>query len=206
MLLTRATKVGQHREAVLDPILTPTPPLSDGIVVLRAFDEDDVDAVVAACQDAEIPRWTIVPTPYTAEDARGWFETHGALRATGIGCPYAIEDAETGAFVGSIGLHDIDGRSKSAEVGYWIAREMRRMGYAARALDLVTAWAFESLGLMRVTLLADVRNVASQRVAEKSGYLREGVMRSAREIKNERGDMVLYARLPSDPYPKQRSK
>lgn len=191
---------------MLDPILTPSPPLTDGSVVLRAFDEDDVDAVVAACQDAEIPRWTIVPTPYTADDARGWFETHGALRATGIGCPFAIADAETGAFVGSIGLHDIDGRSKSAEVGYWIAREMRRMGYASQALSLLTTWAFESLGLMRITLLADVRNLASQRVAERAGYVREGVMRSAREIKNERTDMVLYARLPSDPSPALRSK
>ena len=191
---------------MLDPILTPHPPLSNGHVLLRAFDDDDVPAVVAACQDPEVPRWTIVPTPYTEDDARGWLQTHGALRATGIGCPFAIEDAETGAVVGSIGLHDIDGRSKTAEVGYWIAREMRRMGYATGALELITAWAFASLGLMRITLLADVRNTPSQRVAERAGYLREGVMRSSREIKNERSDMVLYARLPSDPPASVRSK
>ena len=183
---------------MLDSIRTPYPHLTDGVITLRAFAYEDVSAVVAACQDPEIPRWTVVPSPYTEDEARGWFDTHEAIRATGIGAPFAILDAETGVFVGSIGLHDIDGRSHSAEVGYWIAREMRRMGFASRALSLISQWAFNDLALVRLTLLADVRNRASQLVAEKCGYLREGVMRSAREIKNERCDMVLYARLATD--------
>lgn len=183
---------------MLDPILTPYPHLTDGVVTLRAFVEDDVSAVVAACQDPEIPRWTVVPAPYTHEDALGWFQTHDVIRATGIGCPFAIVDASTGVFAGSIGLQDIDGRSHSGEVGYWIAREMRRMGFASRALRIISKWAFQELGIARLTLLADVRNGASQQVAENCAFVREGIMRSAREIKNERCDMVLYSLLPSD--------
>jgi hypothetical protein len=50
----------------------PDPPLSDDTVALRPWTADDVPAIAAICQDAEIPRWTIVPTPYSDEDARGF--------------------------------------------------------------------------------------------------------------------------------------
>jgi hypothetical protein len=46
--------------------------LSDGDILLRPFTEDDVPAIVAACQDPEIPRWTRVPSPYTEADARAF--------------------------------------------------------------------------------------------------------------------------------------
>ena len=46
--------------------------LKDGIIALRPITEDDIPAVVAACQDPEIPRWTRVPSPYAEADARGF--------------------------------------------------------------------------------------------------------------------------------------
>jgi RimJ/RimL family protein N-acetyltransferase len=109
-----------------------------------------------------------------------------------------VIDAQTRALVGSIGVHDLDGRSRKGEVGYWIAREHRGRGAATRALRLLARWALGELGLARLELLADVRNVASHRVAERAGFVREGVLRSAREIKGARCDMVLFARLPTD--------
>ncbi len=192
-------RAGRLRCATVRLIDLPSPPLDDGVVRLRGFDDDDVAAVVLACQDPEIPRWTIVPSPYGEREARAWIETHDLLRITGTAVPLAIVDAATGAFAGSIGVHDLDGRSRKGEIGYWVARGQRGRGVATRALRLVAAWALGELGLARLELLADVRNVASQRVAEGAGFVREGVLRSAREIKGARCDMVMYARLPSDP-------
>jgi RimJ/RimL family protein N-acetyltransferase len=180
------------------PIDFPSPPLDDGVVALRGFDEGDVAAVVRACQDPEIPRWTIIPSPYGEREARAWIETHDLLRITATAVPFAIVDAQTRVLVGSIGVHDLDGRSRKGEVGYWIAQPHRGRGAATRALRLLARWAFGELGLARLELLADVRNVASHHVAERAGFVREGVLRSAREIKGARCDMVLYARLPTD--------
>jgi hypothetical protein len=47
----------------------PDPPLSDGVITLRAKTGTDADALTAACQDPEIPRWTRVPVPYLRADA-----------------------------------------------------------------------------------------------------------------------------------------
>ncbi len=184
--------------ARVQPIDLPSPPLDDGVVALRGFDEDDVADVVRACQDPEIPRWTVVPSPYTEREARAWIETHDLLRITRMAVPFAVIDARTRALIGSIGVHDLDSRSRKGEVGYWIAREHRGRGAATRALRLIARWALGELGLARLELLADVQNVTSQRVAERTGFVREGVLRSAREIKGTRRDMVLYARLPTD--------
>lgn len=49
--------------SVLDWLGTP-PTLTDGRIALRAFEADDAAAVLAACQDSDIQRWTTVAVPY----------------------------------------------------------------------------------------------------------------------------------------------
>jgi RimJ/RimL family protein N-acetyltransferase len=120
------------------------------------------------------------------------------LRAAAQAAPFAVVDADTGVLAGSMGIHDIDWRSRTGEVGYWVRKEMRGLGIATRALRLVSTYAFSELGLMRIILLADVRNEPSQAVARKAGYMQEGVLRSARELKGARADMALYSLLPTD--------
>lgn len=181
------------------PIELPALPLSDGVVALRPFGLDDVPAVVEACQDPEIARYTVLPTPYGAKDAFEWIDSHGDLRAAGIGAPFAVVDASTGVLVGSMGLHDIDRRTATGEVGYWLAPPFRGLGFASRALRLLVGFSFASLDLARLELLTDVRNEPSQAVARRAGFVAEGVLRSARLIDGARRDMILWSRLPSDP-------
>jgi RimJ/RimL family protein N-acetyltransferase len=69
---------------------------------------------------------------------------------------------------------------------------------ATRGLKLFVAWAFESLGLQRVELLAEVDNLPSQRVAERYGFAREGLLRAKIKTRRGRSDAYLYSLLPSD--------
>jgi RimJ/RimL family protein N-acetyltransferase len=163
--------------------------LDDDAIRLRSFTEGDVPAIVAACQDPEIPRWTRVPSPYTEADARE-FLSAPPDRA------FAVVDRSSGELLGAIGARPEDeGR---VEIGYWTAREARGRGVATRALRLIAAWAVEELGAERLQLYTDPANVASQRVAEKAGFRREGTLRSWVEIKGTRRDAVMYSLLPED--------
>ena len=110
----------------------------------------------------------------------------------------AIIDSATRVLAGSIGVHDLDWRSQKGEIGNWVVRELRGLGVATRALRLLSRWALRDLGLARLELLADVRNVPSHRVAESAGFVREGVLRSARVIKDARCDMALYSLVRAD--------
>ncbi len=164
--------------------------LEDGDVALRPLTEEDVPEVVAACQDPEIPRWTLVPSPYTEDDAREFL--------AGASDVSAIVDAESGEFLGAIGWHWVDG---NVQVGYWVKREARGRGVATRALRLLSRWAFAELGAARIQLLTEPENPASQRVAEKAGFRREALLRSFVDLKGRRADVYMYALLRDDPSP-----
>jgi RimJ/RimL family protein N-acetyltransferase len=69
---------------------------------------------------------------------------------------------------------------------------------ATRALALVARHAFDELGADRVQLTTEPNNLASQRVAEKAGFTREGVLRSLLEFKGRRRDAVMFSLLPED--------
>jgi RimJ/RimL family protein N-acetyltransferase len=145
------------------------PRLEDGVIALRPPEPDDVDAITAACQDPEIPRWTRVPSPYTREHAVEFVERATRTRRHGTDASFVVVDAETGELLGATGVHRLDGEDGGPEVGYWIKREARGRGVATRALRLVTDWVCRDLG-KRLLLQADVRNATSQRVAQKVGY------------------------------------
>jgi RimJ/RimL family protein N-acetyltransferase len=173
------------------PISLPDPPLRDGDLSLRPWRPDDVSALVAACQDPEIPRWTLVPSPYSEDDARLWLAAQSAARRGGRRVELAIVD-EQDRLLGSIAIaRSADARS--GEVGYWVAAEARGHGVATRAVRLLSAWAFSDLGLERIELLTEPGNVASQRVAEAAGFTRERLLVGHREQKGTLRDFYLYA-------------
>ncbi|MQA33235.1 GNAT family N-acetyltransferase [Modestobacter roseus] len=167
-------------------------------LVLRPYRPDDVDAVLAACQDPDIGRWIPAVGPaYGRDDAVAWVTREApAERAAGTGLTVAIE--ADGEFVGSTGVHRIGQHPLGPEVGYWIAAGARGRGYAAEAAHAMAEWAL-GLGASRVYLVADVGNTGSQSVARRAGFTQEGVLRSYLHYADGRAaDAALFSRLPGD--------
>ena len=82
------------------------------------------------------------------------------------------------------------------ELGYMVGPRARRRRVATRAVEILTRWAFEDLGIARMEIFVDPRNAPSVRVAEAAGYTREGLLRSYRPSRNGgRLDLAIYARL-----------
>jgi RimJ/RimL family protein N-acetyltransferase len=183
------------------PIVLPDPPLTDGRVTLRAWEAGDVPAIVAMCRDPEVIRFTSVPVPYDADDARLWLDLHPARLAAGDGAAYAITEAGDDRPMGSIGVRVLHGHG-SAETGYHVVDEARGRGLATAALRLIAHWTFAELPVARLQLTTHLDNPASQRVAEKAGFLREGVLRSWAEQHGERVDLVMWSLVPGDPVPR----
>jgi RimJ/RimL family protein N-acetyltransferase len=179
------------------PIEFPVEGLSDGSIRLRLIAEADLPAIVAACQDPDIARWTHVPDPYTDADARQWVEQQERTRLAGSELHLLAVDAESDRLLGAIGL-TVDRAEGRGVLGYWVAAEARGRGVATRAVRMLSAWALRELGLGRVQLNVEPRNEASIRVAEAAGFVREGTLRSYALIKGVRRDMIVFSLLPSD--------
>lgn len=185
-------------QSSLEPLVPPRPNLTDGTVTLRPWTPDDAPAVHAAVQDPEIPRYMEIPPNQTLEGVATWLEAAPAAWESGTSARFAIVDAHSGALLGSLGVDRSGDDPRVGEVGYWIAAEARRGGVATRAVELVVVWAFDCMGLSRIEITVHETNLASQRVAERCGFLREGVLRGYREHRGERVDLIMYARLVDD--------
>lgn len=177
----------------------PEPALSDGVVTLRPWGEEgDVEAITAACNDRAIAEFLdTIPSPYTPADARDYIARTREGWAAGTNSNFAI--VLDGPAVGSIGVRWVDPDQGVAEVGYWVAPEVRGRRVCTRALALVSRWAIDR-GTERLQLRADEENVASKKVAENAGFTREGVLRSSHYNRRlgRRIDFVMYSLLPDE--------
>ena len=174
----------------------PDRPLTDGVIALRPWRTDDVDPVVEMCQDPEIQRFTSVPANYTRDDALLFMAQQVAAQQRGDTVPFAIADATDDHVLGSIDVRQRD--ANRASIGYLVAAPARGRGVASRAVRLLSRWAVAELGVARLEIQVRPDNPASQTVAERAGFVREGVLRSHLLIKGRRYDAVVFSLIADD--------
>lgn len=170
-------------------------------LLLRLLEPGDTDAVHAACQDPEIPRWTPVPSPYTLGDARHWIGTQLPGWRDDTVYNFGLFTREGGQLIGAMGLVRLGALrtpERQAELGYWTVKEQRGRGYAVEAGREICRWAFTGLGAERIEWYAEVGNAASRAVALKLGFRMEGLLRSRLTHAGTRRDSWIGSLLPSD--------
>lgn len=171
--------------------------LSDGTIRLEPLGARHLERLAELGRDPDVQRFTYVPSPWEEGFERTWLDGYEQA-PEGTRAAFAIVDEGSGEFAGFAALVRIDSDAREAEAGYIVSPRARGHGVAARALRLVTDWALHELALERVELRITPDNLASIRVAERCGFVREGVLRSVHFKRGERSDLVLYSRLPSD--------
>ncbi len=150
----------------------PTPALTDGVVTLRPWRADDLDQLVAACQDPAIARFIPIPVPYTVADGRAYLERTSREWASGAKAAFAIVAADDDTrLLGAINVAIVGAAGNS---GYWVAPAARGHQVARRALRLLTDWAFAELDLGVIILEIRAENPASMAVAIACDYREAG--------------------------------
>lgn len=175
------------------------PVLSDGRVTLRAHRLEDVDAVAEQCQDEEMQRFTVVPVPYSRDDAVAFVASRSEGWERGTELSFAVEAPEgagKSSFAGSIAL-----RLKApgvAGMGFGGHPGARGHGVMTAALRLLTDWAFADRGVQRLEWACILGNLASWRVAWQNGYQFEGTTRSSQPQRGELLDSWTGSLLSTD--------
>jgi len=177
----------------------PVPPLAGDAVLLRPWGEADVPGLVLAFSDPVMQRFSWRTAPFTETDARGLFAEQEETRLCGEGLSFAlVEPRDQDVVLGSVSLSEVRLDQGCAALGYWLAPGARGRGVATQAVRLLARWAFADLGVARLELTCGPDNEASQHVAERCGFIREGLLRSHVPFKRARRDSVIYSLLPGE--------
>jgi RimJ/RimL family protein N-acetyltransferase len=151
-----------------------------GMFQLRHLHYDDVEWVFDACQDEAIQRWTLVPRPYSFEDA-AWFIENQPEYVTMV-----IEETESSMPFGLVSIHDIDEVTREAPIGYWVAPWGRGMKAASAAVKLLIASITPDEDIHSVIAYIAEENTASRRTIERAGFIEvEREWGKAREFMTE---------------------
>ncbi len=178
--------------------MLPAPTLRTARLLLRPFGDGDGDDLFALHSNAFVLRyWDAPPWSERARSAR-FIAACRQLADEGTGARLAVERVADGAFIGWCGLTRWNRDYRSASLGYCFADAAWGHGYATEAARGLLRWAFDALDLNRVQAETDTRNLASARVLEKLGFVREGTLREDCIVTGEVSDSWVYGLIRRD--------
>jgi RimJ/RimL family protein N-acetyltransferase len=167
-------------------------------LVLRRFRASDAVTLSAYRSDPAVARYQSWVAPYPLDraeatvaslatsdpDEPGWFQ-------------YAVELTADKIHIGDVGVNLHENRLQ-ADIGFTLATAFHGRGYASEAVRGVLGHLFRIRGLHKVSAECDARNIASARLLEQVGFIREGLLREQTWIKNEWTDDLIYGLLASE--------
>ena len=170
--------------------------LSDDSVALRPLRADDARPYAAAFRaDAELG----VLAGYEQDPDEDWVRERAAqldkFADEGKGLELVVADPVSGAYWGSLILHQFDWKDRRCEVGFWLVPEMRQRGLGTRATSLAVTWAFETLDLLRVEMTTTPDNAVVPRLARRLGFTYEGTLRKRTVERGRRTDVLWFGVL-----------
>ena len=177
--------------------------LTSGSILLRPYELSDVDAVavyeVVIESKAELTPWMYWYHPdYSIEEARKWVELCAERWESETSYSFVVTEPGSGVLLGNCSLTMVHRSFGLAEIGYYIRTSRTKQGIATGAVNLVAQFGFDRPKLNRIEIVTAVNNVASQRVAEKAGAIREAILRNRTFSQGKVDNAVLFSLIPQD--------
>jgi [ribosomal protein S5]-alanine N-acetyltransferase len=164
-------------------------------LIARPFGPRDLGPFVAMRADPQVARYQDWEH-FNEDDGRRFIAELAAKQPGDPGWfQFALEEKESGCFIGDCGLFIDPADARLGRIGYTIARDFWRRGLASEAVAGLVDFAFGGFPLHRITASVDPDNLASCRVLEKTGFVKEGHFRQSIWFKGSWADDAIYARL-----------
>ncbi|MFO6425050.1 GNAT family N-acetyltransferase [Motilimonas sp. KMU-193] len=166
--------------------------LSTERLILRPFSLSDAEQVQRLAGYAKLAEFTLnIPHPYLDGMAEAWISSHEQSWQSDRGYTFAMTLTDSGKLIGCISLSRRP--DNEAEVAYWVGVPYWGKGYCTEATKMMIQFAFEQLGLQRVTGLHLTRNPASGSVMKKAGMIYGGLFNKTVIKNGQRESLVFYS-------------
>jgi RimJ/RimL family protein N-acetyltransferase len=174
-------------------------PLTDGRVRLRMAAERDIPEILIAYQDD--PQLHIrlgQERPPSGAQLGSRSERAAAAREAGAHIELTITEPDADDCIGQVYVIKFDWEHLRAELGIWLAPQVRGRGLAPRALGLIAGWLFDACDLQRLQLFTEPDNEPMLCAARAAGFVHEGILRGYTLERGRRQDVAILSLLPTD--------
>ena len=183
-------------EATVRPLSFPSEGISRDGLLFRLPTVDDVETVAPAFLDESVGGAANMPR-FDADELREQVGHFPELLEQSILLPVLVIDEAGGEIQGGGAIHHWNWEQTQAEIGYWLFPHARGRGAATKTARFLAEHGF-SLGIDRIEARVNVGNTASERVLERAGFTREGVLRSMGLRTGGRSDQTIFSLLPGE--------
>ncbi|MET3699643.1 ribosomal-protein-alanine N-acetyltransferase [Bacillus oleivorans] len=174
------------------------PVLETDRLVLRKVIKEDAHSIFKYLSDEEVMRYYGLEPFQTVDDALSeisWYET---IQNSKTGIRWGITLKGEGEVIGSCGFHNTVSQHYRAEIGFELSKEYWGKGIASEAIKAMISFGFEQINLNRIEALIEQQNFPSQKLVEKQGFIREGLLRSYEFTRGKFDDLYMYSLLKKD--------
>lgn len=167
-------------------------------LVLRKITKEDANSILRYLADEEVMKYYGLEPFKSIEDALdeiSWYET---IQNNKRGIRWGITLKGQGTVIGSCGFHNHAAQHFRSEIGFELSKEQWGKGIAAEAVGAIIHYGYEQMNFQRIEALIEPPNHASQKLVEKLGFIREGLLRSYEFTNNKFDDLYMYSLLKRD--------
>jgi [ribosomal protein S5]-alanine N-acetyltransferase len=173
---------------------SPFPTIRTDGLLLRAFEENDLDNVFLGLSHPEVIKYYGVHYD-SRESAKGQMSWFAKLQNDGTGIWWAVCSPDNAVFYGAGGLNNLHKEHKKAEIGFWLLPEFWSQGYMTKVIPLIVDYGFQILGLHRIEAMVETENQNCKKVMAKLDFILEGTLHEC-EIKNGKWiSLDIFAKL-----------
>lgn len=177
------------------------PVIENEIVKLRRVRSSDAESIFEAVNESvsEVSPWMPwCSLDYSQEECKSWCESRDEAWKKETEYDFVIMDKSKKFLLGVCGLNHINFEQKYANLGYWVRTKKTRQGIATAVVPMIVKYGFDYFNLHRIEIVVAVGNLPSQRVAEKAGAFREGLLRQRLFVHGQILDAFMFSFVPAD--------
>ncbi|MEK5529439.1 GNAT family protein [Viridibacillus sp. FSL R5-0468] len=174
------------------------PILETDRLILRKVTEVDASSVLKYMSDNEVVKHIGLEPFNTVVDAMDEITWYQTIFEQGTGIRWGITLKENNEVIGSCGFLNRVPKHFRTEIGTELSKEYWGQGIASEAFEAVIKYGFENFKLQRIEALIDPENIASQKLVEKQGFIKEGLLRNYEFTCGKFDDLYMYSLLKQD--------
>ncbi|WP_042144498.1 GNAT family N-acetyltransferase [Paucisalibacillus sp. EB02] len=174
------------------------PVLETKRLILRKVTKADANSMLNYLSDEEVMKYYGLEPFKSIDDALDEISWYQSIQNNKTGIRWGITLKEQGIVIGSCGFHNNISQHFRTEIGFELSKEQWGKGIAFEAVEAIISYGYEHMNFQRIEALIEPPNQSSQKLVEKLGFIREGLLRNYEFTCGKFDDLYMYSLLKQD--------